>query len=39
MRRRIAKAIKKEIIRKEQADERVIDLAEQYAINTKTIYA
>lgn len=39
MRRRIAKPIKEEIIRKVQAGERVVDLAEQYAVSTKTIYA
>ena len=39
MSRRIAKTIKEEIIRKVQAGERVIDLAEQYAVSTKTIYA
>lgn len=39
MSRRIAKTIKEEIIRKVQAGERVVDLAEQYAVSTKTIYA
>jgi uncharacterized protein YjcR len=39
MSRRIAKAIREEIIRKAQAGERVVDLSEQYAVSTKTIYA
>ena len=39
MSHRIAKAIKEEIIRKVQAGERVAELAEQYAVSTKTIYA
>lgn len=39
MSRRNAKTIKEEIIRKVQAGERVVDLAEQYGISTKTIYA
>jgi transposase-like protein len=38
MRRRIPKEIKEELISKVQAGERVADLAEQYAISTKTIY-
>ena len=38
MSRRIAKEIKEEIIGKVQAGERVVDLAEQYAVSTKTIY-
>ena len=38
MGRRIAQEIKKEIIAKVQAGERVPDLAEQYAVSTKTIY-
>jgi transposase-like protein len=38
MRRRIPKEIKEEIIGKVQAGERVADLADQYAISTKTIY-
>ena len=38
MSRRIAKEIKEEIISKVQAGERVTDLAEQYAVSTKTIY-
>ena len=38
MSRQIAKAIKEEIIGKVRAGERVVDLAEQYAVNTKTIY-
>lgn len=39
MSRRIAKTIKEEIISKVQAGERVVALAEQYAVSTKTIYA
>ena len=39
MSRRIPKEIKEEIISKVQAGERVVDLAEQYAVSTKTIYA
>lgn len=39
MSRRIAKTIKEEITRKVQAGERMVDLAEQYAVSTKTIYA
>ena len=38
MNRRIAKEIKEEIIGKVRAGERVVDLAEQYAVSTKTIY-
>lgn len=38
MRRRIAKEIKEEIIGKIQAGERVVDLAAQYAVSSKTIY-
>ena len=38
MSRRIPKEIKGEIIGKVQAGERVADLAEQYAVSTKTIY-
>ena len=38
MSRRIPKEIKEEISSKIQAGERVADLAEQYAISTKTIY-
>ena len=38
MRRRIAKEIREEIISKVQGGERVADLAEQYAVSTKTIY-
>ena len=38
MRGRIAKEIKEEIIVKVQAGERVADLADQYAISSKTIY-
>ena len=36
--RQIAKAIKEEVIGKVRAGERVVDLAEQYAVSTKTIY-
>jgi transposase-like protein len=39
MSRRIPKEIKEEIVSKMQAGERLIDLAEQYAVSTKTIYA
>jgi len=35
---RIAKEIKEEIINKVHTGERVADLAEQYAVSTKTIY-
>jgi transposase-like protein len=38
MGRRIGKAIKEEVISKVQAGERVVALAEQYGISTKTIY-
>lgn len=38
MRRRIPKEIKDEILGKVQAGERVAELAEQYAVSTKTIY-
>jgi transposase-like protein len=38
MGRRISKEIKDEIIAKVQVGERVVDLAEQYAVSTKTIY-
>lgn len=38
MSRRIAKEIKQEILAKVQAGERVADLAEQYAISSKSIY-
>ena len=38
VRRRIAKEIREEIISKVQGGERVADLAEQYAVSTKTIY-
>lgn len=38
MGRRIAKEIKVEIIAKVQAGEQVSDLADQYAVSTKTIY-
>ncbi|MCB9436474.1 MAG: helix-turn-helix domain-containing protein [Anaerolineales bacterium] len=36
--RRIATAIKQEIVEKVQAGERVADLADQYGVSTKTIY-
>ena len=36
---RVSKPIKEEILRKVQAGERVAELAEQYAVSTKTIYA
>lgn len=39
MSRRIAKSVKEEIIGKAQAGEQAADLAEQYAVSTKTIYA
>jgi len=38
MRRRIPREIKKEILSKVQAGERVAELAEQYGISPKTIY-
>ena len=38
MGRRISKEIKDEIIAKVQVGERVVDLAEQYAVSTKTVY-
>jgi Transposase. len=38
MRRRIAKEIKEEIIGKIRSGERVVDLAAQYAVSSKTIY-
>ncbi len=38
MSKRVAKEIREEIIHKVEAGERVPDLAEQYAISTKTIY-
>ena len=38
MRGRIPKEIKEEIIVKVQAGERVVELAQQYGISTKTIY-
>jgi hypothetical protein len=38
MRRRILKEIKEEIISKVQTGARVADLADQYAISSKTIY-
>jgi transposase-like protein len=39
MSHRIGKEIKDEIISKVQAGERVVALAEQYAVSSKTIYA
>jgi len=39
MGRRVSKEIRAEIIHKVQAGERVADLAEQYAVSTKTIYS
>ena len=39
MSRRIPKENKEEIINKVQAGERVVALAEQYAVSSKTIYA
>ena len=38
MRHRIAKEIKEEIVGKIQSGERVVDLAAQYAVSSKTIY-
>ena len=38
MGRRIAKAIKEEILAKVKAGERVVDVADQYAVSSKTIY-
>lgn len=38
MGRRISKEIREEIVSKVQGGERVADLAEQYAVSTKTIY-
>jgi transposase len=38
VRGRIAKELKEEIITKVQAGERVANLAEQYAVSSKTIY-
>lgn len=38
MGRRIPKAIKEEILAKVKAGERVVDVAEQYAVSSKTIY-
>ena len=35
---RVSKEIREEIISKVQAGEKVADLAEQYAVSTKTIY-
>ena len=35
---RVSKEIREKIINKVQAGERVADLAEQYAVSTKTIY-
>lgn len=38
MGKRVVKEIRIEIVGKVQAGERVVDLAEQYGISTKTIY-
>lgn len=38
MGRRVKKEIREEIISKVQSGKRVADLAEQYAVSTKTIY-
>ena len=38
MGRRVSKEIREEIIRKVQAGEKVAELADQYAVSTKTIY-
>lgn len=38
MGRRVSKEIREEIISKVQAGEKVAELAEQYAVSTKTIY-
>lgn len=38
MGRRVKKEIREEILSKVQAGKRVTDLAEQYAVSTKTIY-
>lgn len=38
MAQRVAKEIKAEIITKVQGGEHVVELAEQYAVSTKTIY-
>lgn len=38
MGRRMSKEIREEIISKVQAGEKVAELAEQYAVSTKTIY-
>lgn len=38
MGRRIPKEIKEEILAKVKAGERVVDVAQQYAISSKTIY-
>lgn len=38
MGRRVSKEIRQEIISKVEAGEKVADLAEQYAVSTKTIY-
>jgi transposase-like protein len=35
----VSKPIKEEILHKVQAGERVAELAEQYGVSTKTIYA
>lgn len=38
MGRRVSKEIREEIISKVQSGEKIVDLAEQYALSTKTIY-
>lgn len=38
MGRRIPREIKQEILAKVEAGERVVDVAEQYAVSSKTIY-
>lgn len=38
MGRRVSKEIRAEIVSKVQAGEKVADLAQQYAVSTKTIY-
>jgi len=39
MGRRIPKEIKEEILAKVKAGERVVDVADQYAVSSKTIYS
>ncbi len=38
MARRVSKEVKEEILSKVKASERVVDLASQYGVSTKTIY-